>query len=358
MTTRPAISSRKADHIDLCIDGDVDFRNKTNLLDAVEFVHDALPEMAVADVDLRVEFAGKTLAAPVVMAAMTGGVDRAEAINRDLATVAEEFGIGFAFGSQRPLLSNGIVDGYRVRDVAPTALVLGNIGVVQARDASTESLNEMASISGADALCIHLNPAMEVVQPEGDSDFTGGLSTIERLVKEMPIPIIVKETGCGLSRSVGERVKALGVKWVDTSGSGGTSWVAVEAQRAEGLQQHLGNTFWDWGIPTGASIAQLSGLNLGICATGGVSNGLMVAKAIALGATVGGIARPFLQAHATGGIDGVRVMARRVIDEIRIAALLSGCRSVSDLQRTRLVIDPRLQRWIPQESPLADRILR
>jgi len=358
MTDRPAISSRKADHIDLCIDGDVDFRNKTNLLDAVEFVHDALPEMAVADVDLTVDFAGKTLRAPVVMAAMTGGVDRAETINRDLATVAEEFGIGFAFGSQRPLLSNGIVDGYRVRDVAPNALLLGNIGVVQAREATTASLTEMATISGVDALCVHLNPAMEVVQPEGDNDFTGGLATIERLVQELPIPVIVKETGCGLSRSVGERVKALGVQFVDTSGSGGTSWVAVEAQRAEGLQQHLGNTFWDWGIPTGASIAQLSGLELGVCATGGVSDGLMVAKAIALGATVGGIARPFLQAHAAGGIDGVRAMAERVIDEIRIAALLSGCRSVGELQEATLVVDPRLQRWIPKGSPLAERILR
>ncbi|MEC9390442.1 MAG: type 2 isopentenyl-diphosphate Delta-isomerase [Myxococcota bacterium] len=358
MTTQPAISSRKADHIDLCTDGDVAFRAKTTLFDAIEFVHNALPEMAVSDVDLTANFAGKTLRAPIVMAAMTGGVDRADAINRDLATVAQEFGIGFAFGSQRPLLTDGITDGYRVRDVAPDALVLGNIGVVQARAARSEALAEMLRVSGADALCIHLNPAMEVVQPEGDDDFTGGLETIDRLVTEMDVPIIVKETGCGLSRSVGERVRALGVEWVDTSGSGGTSWVAVEAQRAEGRQQALGNTFWDWGIPTAASVAQLSGLGLGVCATGGVSNGLMVAKAIALGATVGGIARPFLQAHAAGGIDGLRTMVRRVIDEVRIAALLSGCRSMNDLRSVPLVIDPRLQRWIPAESPLAQRVLR
>jgi len=355
MTKPPTISSRKADHIDLCTDGDVGFRAKTSLFDAIEFVHNALPELAVADIDLRVEFAGKTLSAPVVMAAMTGGVDRAETINRDLATVAEELGIGFAFGSQRPLLTDGIIEGYRVRDVAPSALVLGNIGVVQAREASTEALHTMLRTSGADALCIHLNPAMEVVQPEGDDDFRGGLDTIERLVNELDVPVIVKETGCGVSRSVGERVRALGVKWIDTSGSGGTSWVAVEAQRAEDRRQELGDTFWDWGIPTAASVAQLSGLGLGVCATGGVSNGLMIAKAIALGATCGGIARPFLQAHARGGVDAVRNMAQRVIDEVRIAALLTGSRTMSELQHAPIVVDPRLRRWIPSNTPLLDR---
>ena len=321
MSEPPAISSRKADHIDLCTDGDVSFRAKTNLFDAMDFVHDALPELAVSDVDLSVEFAGKRLDAPLIMAAMTGGVDRAEAINRDLAQVAEELNIGFAFGSQRPLLTDGITAGYAVRDVAPNALILGNIGVVQATEASTGAIVDMVEASGADALCIHLNPAMEVVQPEGDEDFRGGISTIERLVDELSIPVIVKETGCGLSRQVGERIRAVGVQWVDTSGSGGTSWVAVEAQRAEDRRRQLGDTFWDWGIPTAASVAQLSGLGLGVCATGGVSNGLMVAKAIALGATVGGIARPFLQAHARGGVDAVRDYANRVIDEIRIAAL-------------------------------------
>ncbi len=355
MTKPPAISSRKADHIDLCIDGDVGFRAKSNLFDAVEFVHNALPELAVQDVDLTVQFAGKTLKAPVIMAAMTGGVDKAEPINRDLATVADELGIGFAFGSQRPLLTDNIIEGYRVRDVAPNALVLGNIGIVQAAKASTEALLEMVNVSGADALCVHLNPAMEVVQPEGDDDFRGGLDTIARLVEELAVPVIVKETGCGLSRSVGQQVRDLGVKWVDTSGSGGTSWVAVEAQRAQDRRQDLGNTFWDWGIPTAASVAQLSGLGLGICATGGVSNGLMIAKAIALGATCGGIARPFLQAHARGGIDAVRDMAERVIDEVRIAALLTGSRTMQDLQEAPLVVDPRLSRWIPKDAPLHKR---
>ncbi len=356
MSKPPSISSRKADHLDLCTDGDVGFRAKTNLFDAVDFVHDALPEMAVDDVNLSVEFAGKRLNAPLIMAAMTGGVDRAQAINRDLAQVAEELGIGFAFGSQRPLLTHGITDGYQVRDVAPTALVLGNIGVIQAREASNEALAQMLHTSGADALCVHLNPAMEVIQPEGDDDFRGGLETIGRLVEALDVPIIVKETGCGLSRSVGERIRALGVEWVDTSGSGGTSWVAVEAQRTDDGRRQIGDTFWDWGIPSAGSVVQLSGLGLGVCATGGISSGLMIAKAIALGATVGGIARPFLQAHAKDGIDGVRTLAQRVIDEIRISALLTGSRDMAALGKAPLIVEPRLQRWVVPGSPLASRL--
>ncbi|MCK6508146.1 type 2 isopentenyl-diphosphate Delta-isomerase [Myxococcota bacterium] len=358
MSPPASISSRKADHIDLCAQGDVAFRGKTTLLEAVELVHDALPDLAMAEVDLSVDFAGKRLRAPLVIAAMTGGVDRAEAINRDLASVAEELGIGFAFGSQRPLLLHGIEDGYRVRDVAPTALVLGNIGVVQARQTPTGRLAELVARTGADALCVHLNPAMEVVQPEGDDDFRGGLDTIARLVAELPVPVIVKETGCGLSRAVGQRLVPAGVRWVDTSGAGGTSWVGVEARRAEGRQATLGETFWDWGIPTAASVAQLSGLGLGICATGGLSTGLDVARALALGATCGGIARTFLQAHARGGRDEVLRAARTVIDEVRVACLLTGCRSPADLARAPLALAPALARWVPAGSPLADRLLR
>lgn len=356
MSAPPPISARKADHIDLCAEGEVAFRGKSTLLEEVELIHEALPELALSDIDLRVEFAGRTLSAPLVIAAMTGGVDRAEEINRDLASVAEELGIGFAFGSQRPLLEKGVTAGYRVREVAPTALVLGNIGVVQARRTETHRLLEMLRASGADALCVHLNPAMEVVQPEGDEDFREGLATIRRLVEDLPLPVIVKETGCGLSRSVGQRLVAAGVRAVDTSGAGGTSWVGVEARRARGAQAALGERFWDWGIPTAASVAQLSGLPLRICATGGLHNGLDIARALALGATCGGIARTFLQAQARGGRAEVLRLARSVIDEIRIACLLTGSRTPEDLQRAPLLLGPALRRWVPRGSPLAARL--
>jgi isopentenyl-diphosphate Delta-isomerase len=351
----PPISARKADHIDLCTDGDVGFRRKTTLLEEVELVHDALPEMSVEDVDLRVDYAGRTLQAPLVIAAMTGGLDRAIEINHDLASVAEELGIGFAFGSQRPMLSKGIRAGYEVRGVAPTALVLGNIGIVQARTTPTDQLNELVSTTGADALCVHLNPAMEVVQPEGDTDFRKGLATLVRLIDELRVPVIVKETGCGLSRGVGQRLTNVGVQWVDTSGAGGTSWVAVEAQRAQDAQRALGEAFWDWGIPTGASVAQLSGLGLGVCATGGISDGIQIARALALGARCAGIARPFLQAQARGGRAEVLRLARQIIEELRIACLLTGCRTPAELQQAPIFLGPRLARWVPAGSPLAKR---
>ena len=341
----PHISNRKADHIDLCIDGDVSFKRKTTLFEDIQMIHNALPELQVSDVDLRCHFAGHTFEAPLIIAAMTGGVDRANEINKDLASVAEELGIGFAFGSQRPLLSQGITDGYLVRDVAPNAFVFGNLGVVQARDASLQSIEEMLRKSSCNALCIHLNPAMEVVQPEGDQDFRGGYATIEKLVQNLSVPVVVKETGCGISRGIGKRLVDIGVQWVDVSGSGGTSWVAVETHRAQDRQRTLGDCFWDWGIPTAASVMQLQNLGLGICATGGVNNGLEIAKAISIGATCGGIARKFLQAHARGGRDEVLETAKRVIEEIRIATLLCGLSRAADLQQSKPIIGGQLKLW-------------
>ncbi len=343
-----ALASRKDDHIALCADGDtVAFRARTTLFEEVELVHDALPELAVGDIDLACTFAGKRLRAPLIIAAMTGGTPQATRINRDLALVAEEEGIGFAFGSQRPLLVRGVRDGYEVREVAPSTLVLGNIGVVQARETSTARLREMLDASGADALCVHLNPAMEVVQPEGDDDFRGGVDTIRRLVEEFDRTVIVKETGCGLSRRVGERLRAIGVTHVDTSGAGGTSWVGVEAKRAHAGQAALGERYWDWGIPTAASVLQLRGLGFTICATGGVQHGLDAARAIALGATCAGIARPFLQAQARG-LDALREAVRGVIAELRVAHLLTGSRDGGALRSAPLLLGPRLERWSPR----------
>jgi isopentenyl-diphosphate delta-isomerase len=352
-----SISHRKADHIQLCIDGDVGFKGKTTLFDDLDLIHDALPEVHVNDIDLSSSFGGKPLRAPLVIAAMTGGVDRAEAINKDLAQVAEELGIGFAFGSQRPLLSHGIQEGYMVRDVAPNVPLFGNIGLVQAVAASTEALEDMVQTSGVDALCVHLNPAMEVVQPEGDEDFRGGLDCIERLVNELSVPVVIKETGCGMSRSVGQRVKALGVQHIDVSGAGGTSWVAVEAHRAASHQRTLGERYWDWGIPTAASVAQLHGLDLNICATGGIQNGLMIVKAIALGASCGGMARVVLQAYADGGATGAKAFLEQTIQEIRVGMLLTGSRTIQELQQQPLMIGDRLNRWIPKTSTLRTRYL-
>jgi isopentenyl-diphosphate delta-isomerase len=214
----------------------------------------------------------------------------------------------------------------------------------------------MLDEAGCDALCVHLNPAMEVVQPEGDDDFRGGLDTLRRIVGELGLPVIAKETGCGLSRAVGERLVAAGVTHVDTSGAGGTSWVGVEARRAEEGQRALGERFWDWGIPTGASVAQLAGLPLSVCATGGVADGLDAARAIALGATCAGIARPFLKAQANGR-DALREAVERVIAEVRVACLLTGSKDLDALRRAPLVLGPRLSRWVPRSAPIHGRLV-
>lgn len=351
-----AISARKADHLDLCATDAVAFQEVTTLLDEVVLIHDALPEMALAEVDLTTELIGRTLRAPLVIAAMTGGVDRAEAVNKDLASIAQELGIGFGFGSMRPLLEHGITAGYLVRDVAPDAVLFGNIGLVQARETETARLADLIARTEVDALCVHLNPAMEVIQPAGDDDFRRGIDTIARLVDALPVPVIVKETGCGLSRGVGARLVELGVRAVDVSGAGGTSWVGVETLRAKARTRALGERFWDWGIPTGASVAQLSGLGLQVIATGGIRHGLDVARAIALGAHAGGMARPLLMAWNRAGRDGARDEALQAMDEIRVALLLTGCKTPHELRRRPLIVGPGLERWIPSESPLRRRI--
>ena len=347
--------SRKDEHLDLCAGEEVGFRGRSTLFEEVDLVHDALPDLALADVDLSTDLLGKRLKAPLLIAAMSGGVARADAMNRDLAAVAEAQGIGFAFGSQRPLLEKRRREGYFVRDVAPTALLLGNVGVAQARDVPSARIAALVEETGVDALCVHLNVAMEAIQPEGDRDFRRGLETIRRLVGELPVPVVVKETGCGISRSVGDRLAAAGVSAVDVGGAGGTSWVGVEAMRAKGAGRALGERFWDWGIPTAASVAQLQGLPLEIVATGGVAHGLDVAKALALGASAAGIARDVLKAWTEGGREGAAAALSRVVAEVRLACLLTGSRAPADLAAKPIVLGARLRPWIPAGTPLARR---
>jgi isopentenyl-diphosphate delta-isomerase len=307
-----------------------------------------------SELDTSCTLLGKELRAPVVIAAMTGGTDEAARINRELASIAEEHGFAFGLGSQRAMHVRSDAEtksSYSVREVAPHALVLGNLGVVQARQMTAAEIEALVRAIGADALCIHLNPAMELVQPGGDRDFRGGLETIAGAVRDLPFPVIVKETGCGLSRAVGERLKTVGVRHVDTSGAGGTSWVAVETKRAEAAHDHaaraLGEALWDWGIPTAASIGMLAPLGFEtIIATGGVATGLDVARALALGATAAGIARPTLKALTAGGRAGAVAFLEGVIAELRAVMLLTGSRDIAALRRATCILGSELRLWI------------
>jgi len=354
------IGQRKADHLALCATDEIAFRDKTTLLEQVRFVHDALPDLDTGELDLSCAILGKTLRAPLVIAAMTGGTDQAAQINRELASIADEHGLGFGLGSQRAMhirADAGTRGSYSVREVAPNALVFGNLGVVQARQMTLAEIEALVRGIGADALCIHLNPAMELVQPGGDRDFRGGLETIRAAVRELPFPVIVKETGCGLSRQVGERLRGAGVRHVDTSGAGGTSWVAVETKRAEAASDHaaraLGEALWDWGIPTAASVGMLAPLGFDtLIATGGVTTGLDVARALALGASAAGIARPVLKALTAGGRAGAIAFLTGVLTELRAVMLLTGSKDVAALRKAPRILGSELHAWIVAGSPV------
>lgn len=344
------IGGRKRDHLALCGDEDVEYRGKTTLFDDVDLVHDALPELAVDAVDTTTELFGKRLAAPLLVTGMTGGTAEAAAVNRDLAAVCEAHGIAFGVGSQRAMhVQPGLADTFRVRDVAPTAVVLANIGVVQAAALPTAEVAGLAERIGADAVCVHLNPAQELIQAGGDRDFRGGLAAIHRLATGLPVPLVVKETGCGISRPVAERLRDAGVTVVDVSGAGGTSWVRVEALRGDPAAEALGADFADWGIPTAAALVGAQGLGLTLIASGGIRTGLEVAKAVALGAHVAGVALPVLRAHRTEGAAGASRYLERLVAGLRIAMVLTGSPGLDALREAPVVVGHRLAAWF--ETP-------
>lgn len=349
------VSQRKTDHLDLTISGNVGF-TRTNLLEQVELVHQALPELEYATIDTQLSLFGKSVRSPLVIASMTGGNERAESINHSLAEVAERGGYAIGLGSQRAMVKTGRIDAsvarsYQLRHIAPHVPLFGNIGVMQAKEMSLDLLEEMVGCVGADALCVHLNPAQEMIQPEGDRDFRGGLQTIARLNEELSIPILVKETGCGISRETALQLQRAGVKHLDVSGAGGTSWVAVEKFRAQGELASRGELFHDWGIPTAASLLEVAPCQFStVIATGGIRSGLDVARALALGAHAAGVARYVLQALDREGIDGALQFLQQIENELRTTMLLTGSANLAALRRTRRLLGPALQAW--QQSSL------
>lgn len=345
------IGTRKRDHLTLCGDADVEYPGKGTLFDDVDLVHDALPELAVDEIDTTTELFGKRLAAPLLVTGMTGGTPEAAVVNRELAAVCEARGVAFGVGSQRAMyVDPALADTFRVRDVAPTALVLANIGVVQATALPTAAVAGLAEGIGADAVCIHLNPAQELIQAGGDRDFRGGLDAIGRLVAELPVPVVVKETGCGISTDVAERLRDAGVEVVDVSGAGGTSWVRVEALRGDREAAELGAEFADWGIPTAAALLGAQGLGLTLIASGGIRTGLEVAKAMALGAHVAGVALPVLRAHRTEGAAGASRCLERLVAGLRIAMVLTGSPDLDALGAAPVIVGHRLAAWAPLDE--------
>jgi isopentenyl-diphosphate delta-isomerase len=341
------IEKRKDHHLDLCLHESVERRGVSALFEHVHLIHDALPELSVTDLALETTLLGKTLRAPLLILGMTGGTARAGVINRDLARVAQKHGVAFGVGSQRAMHQrHEAADSYAVRDVAPDVLLFGNIGAQQLDEIGVTGVRALLDRIGADGLFVHLNPAQELVQPEGDRGFSGCLAAIARLADALGPRVWVKETGCGLSPDVVRRLKAAGVGGVDVSGAGGTSWTRVEALRSTGVQAQLGDELADWGIPTAAAVAAIADLGLPIMASGGVRSGTDVAKALALGATLAGMALPYLKAHERAGQEGVDEALLWVKAGLQAAMLLTGSRSVTALRQKPKVLTGELPAWV------------
>ena len=340
------VAARKQAHLDLCAHGDVESRGST-LLEEVHLLHEALPELSAAEVDTGISLFGRRLAAPIYISGMTGGTDRAGAINRALATAAQKAGFGFGLGSQRAMWTDPAVAAtYRVRDEAPDVALLGNVGVVQARAFGPAAVAELVDAVGADALCVHLNTAQELVQDEGDRDFRGGLDTIATLVDTLRVPVIVKETGCGFAPATLARLSAVGVQWVDASGAGGTTWTGVEALRGSPRQRALGALLREWGVPTAASVVYARRAGLSTLASGGIRDALDVVRALALGARAAGMALPFLRAYDRGGEKAVAALCEELAEGIRALLLLSGAAHPERLADAPRALGPRLRAWL------------
>ncbi len=344
------IPKRKLEHLELCIREDVEAQRST-LLDEVQLLHEALPELAWHEVDASVELLGRQLQAPLLITGMTGGTGEAREVNFALAMAAQKNGFGIGVGSQRAMLVDpSLAETYRLRDVAPDVLLLANLGAVQAREVGPERVAALAGAIGADAVCIHLNAAQELVQDDGDRDFRGLLGALSELVQELPLPVIVKETGCGLAPNTLARLRAAGVRWVDVAGAGGTSWAGVESLRGSVRQRALGSVLREWGIPTAASVVYAERAGLDVIASGGIRSALDVARALALGAQVVGLALPFLRAWAEGGAESVLRTAESLSEGLRAVMALTGARRVADLRSVPRVLGPELGRWIDRDG--------
>jgi isopentenyl-diphosphate delta-isomerase len=350
-------SSRKLDHLRICAEepvesGDAGFSD-------IRFVHNALPECDMASISLATRFLDHAVSSPLFISAMTGGHPGTKDVNARLARAAERFGIGMGVGSQRAALENPkLADTFAiVRDEAPHAFLVANIGAVQLRDHGIAWAEKAVEMIGADALAVHLNFLQEAIQPEGDHNATGCLAAIGELCRGFKTPVIVKETGCGISASTARQCFGAGARAIDIGGWGGTSWAAVESVRAaesarigDKALQSLGQDFAGWGIPTVVSLAEVVATGGPVIASGGMRSGLDIAKGLAFGAELCGMALPLLK-PAMESDEALASTIDALHRELAVTMFLTGSERVSDLRNAPVYLTGRTRQMIDKDNP-------
>ncbi|RLG77380.1 MAG: type 2 isopentenyl-diphosphate Delta-isomerase [Thermoprotei archaeon] len=346
------IESRKLEHLLLTLEGGVEGPH-TTWLEYVILIHNALPELSLDDVDTSIEFLKYKLSMPLIISGMTGGTSESKTVNEKIGELAQKFRVGVGVGSQRAMLlkrSSSVIETYAVvRKKAPEVPVIANIGAAQIKDLKVEELEFLVDSIGADILAIHLNPAQELVQVNGDKDLKGVEERIAEIVDRISVPVMIKEVGCGLSREVVFRLRRLGVKIFDVAGAGGTNWIAIEIIRGVKRGKVVGRELREWGIPTAAAVveARNGAPDACIIAGGGVRTGLDIARAIALGADLVSMARPILVALMNSQAD---IYLRELVEVLKYAMLLTGARNIRELRRVPIVVTGPLNEWIKQRG--------
>ena len=332
--------ARKKQHLEICLDTASVSGHSSTGFDRYRFIHNALPELDLDEIDVATTFLGKKLKAPILISSMTGGVDLARKVNRNLAAAAQQLGIAMGVGSQRVAIEeSSAAASFQVRDVAPDILLFGNLGAVQLNYGyGIEQCRRAVAMIGADALILHLNVLQEALQPEGNRNFKGLTEKIATVCRELKVPVIVKEVGNGISVEVAKRLQSAGVAAIDVAGKGGTAWSAVEAQRASHQGKPYSATFTDWGIPTEEALVAVRAAlpEIQLVASGGIRSGLDGAKSIALGADLAAFGQPLL-ATALESSDKVIEFLGGIIYEIKVAMLCVGAPDLTTLKKIKLV---------------------
>ncbi len=350
---RDILKERKDDHLEICLKENVQGYKISTGFEDVHLVHRALPDVERKKINTSHIFFNHNFSAPLLVGAMTGGTLKAEKINSAIAKAIEELNLGMGVGSQRIAIENPKVEHTFtvVREYAPTAFILANIGSPQlVSKYGLKQAKKAVDMVNANALVIHLNILQESIQPEGDTNFSGLINKIDELTQVLDVPVIVKETGAGISSEDAKLLEDAGVAGIDIAGAGGTSWAAVEYYRAktrnDSYSKRLGKTFWDWGIPTVTSLVEtVNTVNLPVIASGGIRTGIEVVKSLVLGASLASATFPFLE-PALKSAEDVKKSLECLISEIKNVMLLIGAKSIQDLQNVPIVLSGKTSEWL------------